>query len=138
MERIDRMKKKFIALKPDDGSPAYFNCAEAMVRVFNEEYSLGLDEKALKMFSAFGGGMYSGRECGYFVAGAAILGIIYGNKEIPYGNPVLKKKVALWSVKFKERFSEINCRELKGRYGTCSDLGLIAIEEFDRYIQENN
>ena len=35
-----------------------YNCAESLIRAGNEYYNLNLDENALKMTGAFGGGFH--------------------------------------------------------------------------------
>ena len=37
-----------------------YNCAESLIRAGNEYYNLNLDENALKMTGAFGGGFHVG------------------------------------------------------------------------------
>ncbi len=139
MERVERIKKRLMELKPPVGSENYvrkYNCAEAMIRVYNEEYSIGMDENTLRMFCAFGGGMYAGLSCGYYIASCAILGHLYSSSNVPYVNQDLKKILANWSVRFREKFTVINCSDLKVVNGTCEDLGLLVVEEFERYLEE--
>lgn len=44
-----------------------YNCAESLIRAGNEYYNLNLDENALKMTGAFGGGFHVGDVCGALV-----------------------------------------------------------------------
>lgn len=52
-----------------------YNCAESVLLAANEAYGFGLDaENCLKLVSAFGGGMGSGRLCGAIAGAMAALG----------------------------------------------------------------
>jgi len=44
-------------------------CSEATLRAANDYYRLGLEDDALKLAAAFGGGMYSEETCGIVIGG---------------------------------------------------------------------
>lgn len=54
-----------------------YNCAEAVLRLANEEWNLGITEDALKLVSGFGGGMGCGDTCGALSSAIAVLSRIY-------------------------------------------------------------
>ena len=93
-----------------------YNCAQAVVGAFSEEFSMDFSA-LMKSISSFGGGMGRLREvCGavsgmFFVAGA-----LYG-----YDDPKAKKEKAehyrliqKLAEKFREKNGSIICRELLG------------------------
>ncbi len=96
-----------------------YNCAQSIVLAFVEE--IGVDKQtALRMSSAFGGGMGRLREvCGAVSGMFMVLGAKYGYSTAETGE--LKRKlysaVQELSARFKEKNSSIVCRELIGVTG---------------------
>lgn len=54
-----------------------YNCAESLIRAGNEYYNLNLDENALKMTGAFGGGFHVGDVCGALSGSACVISSKY-------------------------------------------------------------
>ena len=50
------------------------NCAESILHVLNDQYSLGLSETDFKLVSGFGGGCGCGKLCGALAGCVAALG----------------------------------------------------------------
>ncbi|WKY48666.1 C-GCAxxG-C-C family protein [Eubacteriaceae bacterium ES3] len=57
-----------------------FNCAQAILSVFCDEFDLKR-EAALKMTSGFGGGLCQGELCGAVSSAVMVLGLKYGQSE---------------------------------------------------------
>ena len=93
-----------------------YNCAQSVFAAFHEE--MDMDEKtALRMSSAFGGGMGRLREvCGAVSGMFMVLGVLYGYDEAK--NDVAKKElytnVQALAGQFREEYGTIICRELLG------------------------
>ena len=96
-----------------------YNCAQSVFAAFAEE--MGMDEKtALRMSSAFGGGMGRLREvCGAVSGMFMVLGTLYGYDEAK--NDAAKKelytRVQSMAAQFREEYGSIICRELLGTDG---------------------
>ena len=92
---------------------------------------LGLDEKtALKISSAFGGGMWNGETCGCVVGALMALGYKYGN-DAP-DQKETKKALLAKKTEFEEKFKKENgslvCREILG-YDISKPEGMDKIKE---------
>lgn len=90
-----------------------YNCAQSVFAAFRDVTGMGKEE-ALKLSSAFGGGMGRMREvCGTMSGTFMVLSILYG-----YDNVDVSAKSRLYSIvqetanKFKEKHGTIICREL--------------------------
>ena len=79
------------------------------------------DEVALKMSSAFGGGMWRGRTCGVVTGALMALGMKYGFSEpiAPEEKSAFLAKCAAFEQKFTAEHGSVICREMLGGY----DLG---------------
>lgn len=93
-----------------------YNCAQSVFAAFHEE--MGMDEKtALRLSSAFGGGMGRLREvCGAVSGMFMVLGALYGYDDAK--NDEAKKlfytRVQSFADEFKGEYGTIICRELLG------------------------
>ena len=93
-----------------------YNCAQSVFAAFHEE--MGLSESAaLKMSSAFGGGMGRLREvCGAVSGMFMVLGALYGYDDAK--DDIAKKElyaqVQSLAQSFKDEYKTIICRELLG------------------------
>ena len=92
---------------------------------------IGLDEKsAMRMSSAFGGGMWNGETCGCVVGALMALGYKYGT-DAPGQNEAkqsLLAKKAEFEDKFKKQNGSLICREILG-YDISKPEGLDKIME---------
>ena len=93
-----------------------YNCAQAVFAAFSEE--MGIDEKtALRLSSAFGGGMGRMREvCGAISGMFMVLGMLYGYDEAKNdeAKKLLYSRVQSFADEFKGEYGTIICRELLG------------------------
>lgn len=93
-----------------------YNCAQAVFAAFHEE--MGISESAaLKMSSAFGGGMGRLREvCGAVSGMFMVLGTLYGYDDAKdtAAKKELYSQVQTLAQGFKDEYKTIICRELLG------------------------
>lgn len=128
-----------------------YNCAQSVFAAFHEE--MGLDEKtALKMSSAFGGGMGRLREvCGAVSGMFMVLSTLYGydNAEDGEAKKLLYSRVQALAEEFKKEHGTIICRELLaspkakefqrkgGHAGICFEYVKTAARLTSEFIEEN-
>lgn len=119
----------------------HYNCAQAILNGANDHYHLNLDEKALKLITPFGGGMYTGNTCGMLTGGIAAIGVLF-TEDMPTNHAQLKEITLLWIEQFTNEFKNINCSFIKDNRPiedqTCSNLILksadILEETIEKYI----
>ena len=93
-----------------------YNCAQAVLGAFCEEFGLPLDT-AMKLSSSFGGGMGRMREvCGACSGMFMAAGLLYGYANPETGAPKkeLYEHVRALASRFREENGSIICRELLG------------------------
>lgn len=90
-----------------------FNCSQAVVGSFSEQFGLDCD-KACKVATGFGGGMRMGGTCGAVTGAFMVLGLKYGNRtaEDKEGKIKTYKKIEEYTTRFKTRHGSVACREL--------------------------
>ncbi len=95
-----------------------YNCAESIVKTFNEENNLNIP---VQLASPFGTGMAVGGTCGA-IAGALIsLGALKGRVEgkVPNESRQYTKEVV---NKVKEKYGTLECIELKKKGISCAEI----------------
>ena len=83
-----------------------YNCAESLIRAGNEYYSLNLDENALKMTGAFGGGFHVGDVCGALSGSACVISSKYIETrahETTHLKPIMLNLVRAFQSHFSSR-----------------------------------
>ena len=93
-----------------------YNCAQAVFSAFHEEMGVS-ESQALKISSAFGGGMGRLREvCGAVSGMFMVLGTLYGYDDAKddSAKKELYTRVQALAEEFKEEYKTIICRELLG------------------------
>ena len=93
------------------------NCAETMLRAANEEWKLGLDEKAYRAVAGFGAGCGCGRFCGAVAGGLAAL----GEERIQaraHATPGFGEQCAAFVNAVETQLGSVECEELKKKYRT--------------------
>ena len=90
------------------------NCAQSTISMFAEDY--GLDKTtAIRMGAGLGGGCHYGEACGVVAAGAAVVGLKYGNKEHdPETYAFCRLKTREFVEEFVARNGALTCRDLLG------------------------
>ena len=107
--------KKYLdhELKHGDERELYhYNCAQAILFGSNDYFNLNLNEKALKLITPFGGGMYTGNTCGMLTGGIAVIGVLF-TEDMPTNHLQLKEITRLWIEQFTKEFNNINCSIIK-------------------------
>lgn len=90
-----------------------YNCAEAILRAFNEALGLGLGEGALKMGSGFGCGLgYAGCVCGALAASVMVLGAIEGRTSKEQSREPAYRLSEGFHNAFSAKFGGTCCRSL--------------------------
>ena len=92
-----------------------FNCAQAVLCAFCEDYDLDT-ETALKMTSSLGAGCHHGGQCGASLGAALVIGLktgmyIEGDAGAKANN---RAAVSQFLADFAAEFSSITCREILG------------------------
>lgn len=114
-----------------------YNCAEAILRAANDEFRLGLDDKALKLMGGYGGGLGCGETCG------ALCGALAAVSAAPidaraHATPGFKDVCAGFVTRFREAFGSIDCRDIRERFvredRRCADTVDIAAELLEEYL----
>jgi C_GCAxxG_C_C family probable redox protein len=122
-----------------------FNCAQAVLTPFREQYKIS-EEHCLKIACAFGGGM--GRQqltCGALTGAMMVLGLQFGKS---MGDDDVKKKetyaktLALFKA-FIVKHGAVNCRELMDGLNMSDPEDMKKIEDLqlhrtkcDRYVMD--
>lgn len=116
---------------------------------------LGLDEKeAIKLSSAFGGGMWNGETCGCVVGALMAIGYKYGNDapNQPDAKELMMAKKVVFETKFKEKFNSLICKEILGYniskpeemsiimekglfFSVCNKVAVAACEALDEVLE---
>lgn len=91
------------------------NCSETMLYAANEEYNLNLDKNALKIMSAFGGGMGVEGVCGAITGALGVLGVIFV-EEKAHESEKTKALSKEFIDEFNKKLGTDNCSELKEKY----------------------
>jgi C_GCAxxG_C_C family probable redox protein len=94
-----------------------FNCAEKILYGANEVYQLGLEPKALRIASGFGGGMAIGSVCGGLTAAIMVLGILFVKDRAHESNKIKILTQDLFDT-YQKEMGVIDCTSLKVRYRT--------------------
>lgn len=89
-----------------------YNCAETMLHAANQAYDLGLSEEAMRVASAFGGGMGREDACGAMTGALMALGILRGTGK-SHQDPRMGELRDEFVRRFEERFGSVECRCLK-------------------------
>ncbi len=91
-----------------------FNCAQTVFSLFAED--LGLEEgTALKISSAFGGGMACAETCGAVTGAYMVVGMKHGHSSTdPAEKAKTKELVKRFNEKFKTVHGSLICKELTG------------------------
>ncbi len=108
-----------------------FSCSQAMLTAFAPEFNMD-DITALKVASAFGGGMaHTGETCGAVTGAFMVIGLKYGRTKVD--DTDAKEKVyrlsAQFISKFRMKHSSIICKEILGHD--------ISTEQGQQQISEN-
>ncbi len=91
-----------------------FNCCQTVFSYFAKDLDLEEDQ-ALRLVSAFGGGMGKGETCGVVVAAYLVLGYFYGKDNKNSDSGLLKEKTKAFDQEFYKLSPSQLCREILGQ-----------------------
>ena len=90
-----------------------YNCAEAILRTFADEFGFNLSDDAYKMASGFGGGIgHAGCICGALTAATMVLGLLDGRSDKTQSKTSVYESAGEFHRLFAERFGATCCRVL--------------------------
>ena len=95
-----------------------YNCAESIVKTFNEENNLNIP---VQIASPFGTGMAVGSTCGAIAGALIALGAIKGREEAKDANESRKYTENIVN-KIREKYGTFECIELKKKGISCSEI----------------
>lgn len=95
-----------------------YNCAESIVKAFNEEKKLNIP---IAIASPFGTGMSVGSTCGAITGAIIALGSVKGREEASARNESRKYAKEIMN-KIKEKYGTYECLELKKKGVSCSEI----------------
>lgn len=92
-----------------------YNCAESLIRAGNDYYNLALDENALKMTGAFGGGLQVGDVCGALSGSACVISSKYIETKA-HDTTDLKPLMLNFVRAFQTHFASRLCCQIKAKF----------------------
>lgn len=97
-----------------------FNCAEAVLRAFNEELDLNLGDDAIKIASGFGGGLgHAGCMCGALSGAVMVISLLSGRLRADENRDPVYNAASEFHNRFRGHFGATCCRVLnKNPFGT--------------------
>lgn len=116
------------------------NCAETILRVLGERYTLELTEKDVHLLSGFGGGCGCGKICGALAASVAALGSMMVESRA-HATPGFREACGELCARFEAALGSTECAELKPRYFQPEVRCLAVLEKaadcFEAFAREN-
>lgn len=116
------------------------NCAESILHVLNDQYSLGLSETDFKLVSGFGGGCGCGKLCGALAECVAALGCRMVTDRA-HNTPGFREACAALCAAFETALGNTECAALRPQYfqeGLRCTTVLESAAECFRSIAEGN
>lgn len=105
-------------LKPSEYYAQGYNCAEAIIKTFNEEFNKDIP---VSLGSPMGRGAFSGSLCGAINGALMIIGYLYGRNDSTDANEAGAYARQLMTA-VKEKYSTELCRELKANKVSCVEI----------------
>lgn len=119
-----------------------YNCAETIVLCAKEAYHLDIDESAVRMFAAYGGGIQCGDVCGCLLGAAGVLSALYVTDKA-HDTKEIKGYTQLLVREFEKETGSRKCMEIKPKFYSkefkCRNTvvhGARALENTIKMIQE--
>lgn len=91
------------------------NCAEAVLKILNERYDLGIKEEEAFLLSGFGGGCGCGKLCGALAGCIAAL----GHEKVStraHATEGFREACANLCQSFEDALGSTECKEIRPRY----------------------
>ena len=105
-------------MKVSDYHKQGYNCAEAMIKTYNEEHGTNIP---VSLGSGMGSGFTSGSLCGAISAATMIIGYLKGREESTEGNMARGYTKEMMDV-IREKYNTHLCKELKANKITCEEI----------------
>lgn len=105
-----------------------YNCAETVLRLFNEEHHLGLGEDALVLAGGFGGGMGCGETCGALCGALMVLSRLLIESRA-HGTLGFRDACGTYVRRFEEAFGSMRCAQLKAEHFCAGGTRCLAVVE---------
>lgn len=111
------MEEKTMALEARNRAGNNFkeglNCAESIVKAFNELYNNPMSPEVVRMATGFGGGLgHAGCLCGALTGSAMVLGIFRGRTQITQSREPAYELTKEFHDRFTSEFGATCCRAL--------------------------
>ena len=117
------------------------NCSEAIVKAANDAYKLGLDEKAIKLISGFGGGCGCGILCGAVAGALSIVSLLSVGEGGAHATEGFGPLCGGLVEEIKEKLSSTDCKDIKPQMVQpevrCVRTVEIAAEVLEAYLKEH-
>lgn len=114
----------------------YCNCSEAIIRAANEYYSLNISDDDLKMFGAYGGGMFSGLTCGVISASAAVLGKMIIDENARKEQAEIRPKFQKLVRNLIQELGGSSCAQIKPRFFTKETVCWVTVEHAAKVLEK--
>ncbi|MBC9786591.1 C-GCAxxG-C-C family protein [Heliobacterium chlorum] len=88
-------------------------CSEAILKAFNEEYNLGLNDEFMRIATGFGAGLGASKcLCGSLTGGVMVLSVVKGRKSADESEAPSFESAAKLHDEFRREFNATCCRVL--------------------------
>ena len=124
------------------GDEQDYNCAEKIINGANIAYNMGLDQKQLRLFAGYGGGMGVGEMCGTITSSCAVISWYFVKDHANEGDYIIKPLLIEFITRFVTRMSCLTptCSRLKELYRNdvdkCTKVLAGAAEVLDEFLIE--
>ncbi|MGH4125408.1 MAG: C-GCAxxG-C-C family (seleno)protein [Clostridium sp.] len=108
-----------------------YNCAESVVKAFNEENGFDIP---IFIASPFGSGMMVGSTCGAITGALIALGALKGREEATIKNESRKYTKGIMN-KVKEKYGTFECLELKKKGVSCNEIIEYTYNALREYVE---
>lgn len=117
-----------------------YNCSESIFVAANEVYQLGFDEKTLRLYSGFGGGMGCQDSCGLLLAAVSVLGYMLVDDRARH-TPSAKQHCARFVARFQEKIGATRCQDILAFHTEdsegCIGSSQVAADLLEAYLKEH-
>lgn len=108
-----------------------YNCSQCILKAAEQKYKIPISKQSLKLCSGICNGFGIGGFCSVIAAGIMILGLLFEEKTV--------KRLRLKLItEFQDKFSSLNCSQLKEKNGeySCDKFIAQAADLIDNIIEE--
>lgn len=119
-------------MKVSDYHKLGFNCAEAMIKTYNEEHDTDIP---VALGSGMGAGFTTGSLCGAIAAANIIIGYLKGREISSDKNEARSYTRELMSA-IREKYNTHICRDLKRQGVTCAEIEDFTYEALKKILNK--